>query len=106
MVRGAGVDLALSRPVKEGALRRVRWGLNLKPPDSRRAGDIALSIKEFVQALVSKTGETITVHGATAANRLGLLGEVSFEYVYLTSGKTRILRIGHSTVSFMHASSG
>jgi hypothetical protein len=72
---------------------------------SRLTGEVPVSIDDVVQALVAVTGETITVHGAAAANVLGLSGQVPLQHVYLTNGKSRTLKIGRTTVRFQHTSS-
>ncbi|MNT60985.1 hypothetical protein D3C72_1985990 [compost metagenome] len=44
-------------------------------------------------------------HGASAANALGLTQQVPIREVYLTSGKTRKLKLGQSEVLVKHAPS-
>ena len=101
----AGVDQTLSRLVRDGTLKRVRRGLYVRPRVSRVAGEAPVSIEDVVRAVVTVTGETTMVHGATAANALGLSGQVPLQHVYLTSGKSRVLYVGRTGVRFQHTSS-
>jgi Family of unknown function (DUF6088) len=80
----AAVDQALSRLARRGRLMRAGRGL-------------------YVQAIAGAKGEVIASHGATAANALGLTTQVPVRAVYLTSGRTRKLKIGKQTVELRHA---
>ena len=98
----AAVDQALSRLSREGRLLRVARGIYVTPVTTR-FGTRAPSISTVVQALSKRTGETVTPHGASAANALGLTRQVPIREVYLTSGASRKLRLGRSEVVINHA---
>lgn len=98
----AAVDQALSRLTKEGRLLRVARGTYVTPVTTR-FGTRAPSPEKVVQALSTRTGETVTPHGASAANALGLTRQVPIREVYLTSGPSRKLRLGRSEVAVNHA---
>lgn len=98
----AAVDQALSRLVKRGQLMRAGRGLYVRPVETR-FGQRPPSVTHLVQAIAEAKGETIASHGATAANALGLTTQVPVRVVYLTSGRTRTLKVGKQTVELRHA---
>lgn len=98
----AAIDQAFSRLNKEGRLLRVARGAYVAPVSSR-FGARAPSPEKVVQALAEQNGEIVVPHGASSANVLGLTQQVPIREVYLTSGKTRELTLGHSTVLVKHA---
>jgi hypothetical protein len=97
----AAVDQALSRLTKEGKLMRVTRGTYVRPVSSR-FGERAPAPDKVVQALAAQSGEVVTPHGASAANALGLTQQVPIREVYLTSGRTRKLKLGRSDVVMKH----
>lgn len=98
----AAVDQAFSRLAKAGKLLRVARGTYAAPVASR-FGARAPSPEKVVQALAEQRGETVVPHGASAANALGLTQQVPIREVYLTSGRTRKLKLGRSEVLVKHA---
>ena len=58
----------------------------------------------MVEGLASQRGETIVPHGAAATNAIGLTTQVPMKAIYLTSGRSRRLKVGAQTVEFRHAS--
>jgi Family of unknown function (DUF6088) len=72
-------------------------------PVETRFGARAPSVPAVLEALAATTGETIAVHGAAAANSLGLTTQVPVRQVYLTSGPSRRLHFGAQTVELQHA---
>lgn len=97
----AAVDQALSRLTKEGKLLRVARGTYVTPVSSR-FGTRAPAPEKVVEALAAQSGEVVTPHGASAANALGLTQQVPIREVYLTSGRTRKLKLGRSEVMVKH----
>ena len=97
----AAVDQALSRLTKEGKLLRVSRGTYVAPVSSR-FGTRAPAPEKVVEALAAQSGEVVTPHGASAANALGLTQQVPIREVYLTSGRTRRLKLGRSEVMVKH----
>jgi len=98
----AAVDQALSRLTKEGKLLRVARGTYVTPVSSR-FGTRAPAPEKVVQSLAAHSGELVTPHGANAANALGLTQQVPIREVYLTSGRSRKLRLGLYEVTVKHA---
>lgn len=98
----AAVDQAFSRLTKAGDLLRVARGA-YSAPVSSRFGARPPAPAKVVRALAKQSGETAVPHGASAANTLGLTQQVPIREVYLTSGRTRRLKLGRSEVLVKHA---
>ncbi len=100
----AGIDQALSRLARTGALLRVGRGLYVRPIESR-FGTRAPETEKLVEALAEARGETVASHGAAAANALGLTTQVPTRSIYLTSGRSRTLTLGKLKVELQHVPS-
>ena len=98
----AAVDQAFSRLTKEGKLLRVARGIYVAPVSSR-FGTHAPAPEKVIQSLGVQTGEVVTPHGANAANALGLTQQVPIREVYLTSGRSRKLKLGRYELTVKHA---
>lgn len=98
----SAVDQAFSRLAKAGKLLRVARGAYAAPVSSR-FGSRAPAPEKVVKALAEQSGEIVAPHGASAANDLGLTQQVPIREVYLTSGRTRKLKLGRSEVLVKHA---
>ena len=98
----SAVDQAFSRLAQAGKLLRVARGAYAAPVSSR-FGSRAPAPEKVVQALAEQSGEIVVPHGASAANVLGLTQQVPIREVYLTSGRTRKLKLGRAEVLVKHA---
>jgi hypothetical protein len=98
----SAVDQAFSRLAKAGKLLRVARGAYAAPVSSR-FGSRTPALEKVVKALAEQSGEIVVPHGASAANALGLTQQVPIREVYLTSGRTRKLKLGRSEVLVKHA---
>ena len=98
----AAVDQAFSRLSKEGTLLRVARG-SYALPVSSRFGTRAPSPAKVVESLATRSGEIVVPHGAAAANALGLTQQVPTREAYLTSRRTRRLKLGRTEVAIKHA---
>ncbi|MDE0047832.1 MAG: DUF6088 family protein [bacterium] len=101
--RGA-VDRALSRIVEEGGIERLARGVFVRPRKSRFVGSVVPGVTEVVRVIARDNGETVQVHGAEAARRLGLSTQAPTTPVYHTSASSRTIRIGNATVRMVHTS--
>jgi len=101
--RGA-VDRALSRIVEEGGIERLARGVFVRPRKSRYVGTVVPGIAEIVRTIARDNGETVQVHGAEAARRLGLSTQAPIVPVFHTSASSRTIRIGNVTVRMIHTS--
>jgi hypothetical protein len=97
----AAIDQAFSRLTMEGKLLRVGRGAYVSPVSSR-FGTRAPAPEKVVESLAAQSGEIVVPHGATAANALGLTQQVPIREVYVTSGRTRKLKLGRSEVLVKH----
>ena len=98
----AGVHKALSRLAARGQLVRAERGVYLRPVTGR-FGRHSPSIEQVVKALAMHHGEIIVPNGAAAANVLGLTTQVPVRPVYLTSGRSRTIKLGQLSLELRHA---
>lgn len=98
----AAIDQALSRLTRAGKLLRAGRGIYVLPVKGR-FGQRPPAPARVVEAIAAAHGETVATHGAAAANALGLTTQVPVREVYLTSGRSRYLRLGALTVELRHA---
>lgn len=98
----AAVDQALSRLARSGELLRAARGVYILPVKGK-FGTRAPAVGKMVQEWASQRGETVVSNGATAANALGLTTQVPVRQVFLTSGRSRKLRLGSQTIELQHA---
>ncbi len=99
----AAVDQALSRLVRRSSLIRAGRGIYVRPIFSRFGSRPPVAAK-IVEGIARHRGESIALHGAAAANELGLTTQVPVREVYLTSGRSRRLKVGAQTVELRHVS--
>jgi hypothetical protein len=98
----AAVDQALSRLARREQLLRVGRGLYVRPIQTR-FGVRTPEVSAVLNALQAESGEVIAPSGAATANQLGLTTQVPLRPLYLTSGRTRHLKLGAQTVELRHA---
>lgn len=95
------LDQTLSRLTRRGQLLRVGRGLYMRPIHTK-FGVRAPDVPTVLTQLAARTGETIASHGAAAANSLGLTTQIPMRAVYVTSGRSRRLKLGAQTVELRH----
>lgn len=98
----AAVDQALSRLAQQKKLMRVARGFYALPIKSR-FGDLPPTPAETIAAIARQKGERISPSAVAAANALGLTTQVPLRTVYLTSGRSRRIRVAGETVELRHA---
>ena len=98
----AAVDQALSRLVREGAIRRLRRGLYDQPRDHAIFGKLLPDSIRIAQAVADKSQLRIQPSGAYAANLLGLTEQVPLTLTFLTDGPSRTVTVGRQTVMLKH----
>ena len=89
---GLPVPVNASNVTTDSELTRLKWS---KAP-CRFCGTgcgVRVAVKE---------GKVVATHGASAANALGLTRQVPIREVYVTSGRTRKLKLGCSEVLVKH----
>ncbi|OWJ90013.1 hypothetical protein B6S59_29195 [Pseudomonas sp. A46] len=98
----AAVDQALSRLAKAGKLVRVARGTYAAPVTSR-FGTRPPAPEKVIRAIAEQRGETLVPHGARAANALGLTQQVPIKEAFLTTGRSRTMKLGKTEVLVQHA---
>jgi hypothetical protein len=100
----AAVDRTLARLAAAGELRRVARGLYDFPRRSKLLDAAAPpSIEAVVEAIARRDGETIISNHLVAANGLGLTTAVPVRPMFLTSGRSRTIKLGNRTIELRHA---
>ena len=95
------IDKALSRMYAQGLIRRVATGIyDLPREEEELGGRLSPDIHQVARAIARKNGVRIQPAGALAANLLGLSTQVPAKIVYLTNGKSRIIKIGNRPLIF------
>jgi hypothetical protein len=96
------VDQALKRLKERKELMRLYQGVYVRPVKTR-FGTRAPAAEKVIERFAATRAETVVAHGAAAANSLGLTTQVPTKLVYLTSGKSRRLKLGAQIVEMKHA---
>jgi hypothetical protein len=98
----AAVDQALKRLKERKELMPLYRGVYVRPVKTR-FGTRAPAAEKVIERFAATRAETVVAHGAAAANSLGLTTQVPTKLVYLTSGKSRSLKLGAQVVEMKHA---
>jgi len=98
----AAVDQALSRLVRQGAIRRLRRGFYDKPREHEIFGTLLPDATKIANALAKQAKLRIQPSGAYAANLLGLSEQVPLKLTFLTDGPSRTVTVGQQTVMLKH----
>ncbi len=89
----ASVDQALSRMVRSGAIERIYRGVFVRPRTNRYVGKVPPAPEKVAQAVARASQSVIEVHGVEAAREFGLTTQVPMRAVFLTSGRSRVIRL-------------
>jgi hypothetical protein len=95
----ASVDMALTRLMQAGDVRRIGRGLYDYPKLHSKLGALTPDTDTVVQAVATQSGSKVLSSGARAANRLGLSTQVPARASYVTDGQTRIKKVAGRTIS-------
>jgi hypothetical protein len=99
----AAVDRALSRLVKSGKLRRIGRGLYDFPRQSGILnGSAPASMDATVQAISRRDRIRVMPNGIVFANDLGLTNAVPARPSYISSGRTKTVKVGNRKVYLKH----
>ena len=94
------VDQTLSSLAKAGKIKRLLGGIYVKPKFHDVLGEMTVPTSEAIRAIASHNNELICSSGADAANRLGLSTQVPVTPTFLTSGRTRKIKVDGQTIRF------
>jgi hypothetical protein len=98
------VGMALLRMERAGAIRRLNRGLYLLPKLHPTLGPLHPRPEAVLAALTRRDGDEFQEHESYAANRLRLTEQVPARHLYLTSGRSRVVRAGPLTLELQHRS--
>ena len=99
----SAVRTALSRLVKNGELVNLARGIYARPKPNRYFGTSLPGPEEVARAIARASGEQLAPHGAEIARRLGVSTQAPTHAAFYTSGRTRHLKVGSTSVALEHA---
>jgi hypothetical protein len=94
------VRKALSRLTTSKKIVRMGHGIYAIPREDPSLGALLPSLEDVAKALAEKESVRIRPTGLYALNRLGLSTQVPMRLTFLTSGHTKQIRIGKSSIVF------
>ena len=97
------VDVAISRLVKSGLIRRLGRGLYDYPRQHDRLGVLTPDSATIADAIATRTGDKLAPSGAAAANKLGLSTQVPARASFATSGRSRVAKAAGRSVTLRHS---
>lgn len=95
----ASVDMALTRLLNAGSIRRIGRGLYDYPMMHDKLGMLTPDADTIVQAVAMQSGDRVIASGAQAANRLGISTQVPAKPSYATSGASRSKKVAGRTIT-------
>ncbi|WP_085338122.1 DUF6088 family protein [Aquidulcibacter paucihalophilus] len=95
----ASVDMALTRLLNSGSIRRIGRGLYDYPMMHDKLGLLTPDADMIVQAVAVQSGDKVITSGAQAANRLGISTQVPAKSSYATSGASRSKKVAGRTIT-------
>ena len=103
----ATVRQILKRLADEDKIKRVIDGFYYNPKYSELIGEYeAVSIHELALAIARKYNWNIAPYNSTALNLLGLSTQVPTHYKYISSGRYKEYKIGHTILEFKKVNPG
>ena len=96
------VDVILHRLAKQGAIRRLGYGLYDLPRNSPVLGNLSPDIKDVISAYSRRMGQIFVLDPLNSANALGLTTQVPSKLVYLTDGKSHVINICGVNIHLLH----
>lgn len=97
------VDVAISRLVQSGLIRRLGRGLYDYPRQHDTLGVLSPDTVTIADAIATQSGDKLAPSGAAAANSLGLSTQVPARASYATSGRTRVAKAAGRSVTLRHS---
>lgn len=96
------VGQILSSLSKQGVIHHLSRGIYAKAIETR-FGLVYPSMEKIVEAIAKRDCAQVIPTGAAAENYLGISTQVPMNYVFLTSGSTRKIKVDGRTITFRHA---
>ena len=95
------VKVALHRIVKRNILHRLSRGIYAKPEYSKLLEmEVNPGAEAVAKAIAKRDRAKIIPTGVYALNALGLSTQVPMNFVYLTDGEPRKIKVGKATIKF------
>lgn len=94
------VRQALIRLEKRGILERVKRGVYLLPEVDAEIGVLHPSLDDIAKTIAERDNVQILPTGVLALNILGLSTQVPMNAVYVTTGASKIVRVGKRKITF------
>lgn len=94
------VRQALIRLEKRGILERIKRGVYLLPEVDMELGVLHPSLDEIARTIAERDNVQILPSGVLALNILGLSTQVPMNAVYVTTGASKIVRVGKRKITF------
>lgn len=96
------VGMTLLRLAKAGVIRRLDRGLYDFPKRHPQLGLLHARPEAILAAITRRDGTEFHEHESYAANRLRLTEQVPARLIYLTPGRSRIIKAGPVTIELRH----
>lgn len=96
------VGQILSTLSKQGVIHHLSRGVYVKAIKTR-FGLVYPSMEKIVEAIAKRDCAQVIPTGVAAENYLGISTQVPMNYVFLTSGSTRKIKVDGRTITFRHA---
>ena len=90
--------------MKYGELVRIATGIYVRPEIDPVIGQVTPGIDTIAKAIARRDKARIIPTGVYALNRLGLSTQVPMNFVYLTDGTSRKIKVGNRIITFKRAS--
>lgn len=97
------IDIILHRLAKDGAIRKLGYGLYDLPKMSDLLGALSPDVNQIIQAYMRRTGHTIVMDPLNAANSLNLTQQVPSQLVFMTNGTSCDLDVCGLHIKLIHA---
>lgn len=100
------LDMALSRLAQTGEIRRLARGIYDRPKTHAVLGELPADPAHVAEAIARTDGASLIPSGRLAANVLGISTQVPAKLIFRTTGGTRRVKVGGSTVELRHSKLG
>lgn len=98
------VGMTLLRLARKGMIRRLGRGIYDRPRRHDKLGLLHARPEAILAAISRRDGTEFQEHEAYAANRLRLSEQVPARHIYLTPGRSRVIKAGPVTIELRHRS--
>jgi len=97
----AAVDQELYRLVKRGYIKRLAYGVFMRPDPSKKT---PVSVLAVARIKAESFGKRIASHARDAACKLGIVGSGNQEVCFATNGSSSSFRFGGAVIHFRQTS--